>query len=165
MLATIQSAALNGLEAVPVSIEVSITNGLPAFHIVGLPDPAVREARQRVVSALRESGFQFPLRRVTANLAPAALRKEGAAFDLPIALAVLAATGQLPENRAARWLVAGELALDGALRRVRGALAYAECAARLSSETLIMPEACAGEAALAQRVPVLGARSLGEVCG
>jgi len=165
VLATIQSAALNGLEAVPVSIEVSITNGLPAFHIVGLPDPAVREARQRVVSALRESGFQSPLRRVTATLAPAALRKEGAAFDLPIALAVLAATGQLPENRAARWLVAGELALDGALRRVRGAVAYAECAARLSSETLIMPEACAGEAALAQRVPVLGARSLGEVCG
>jgi magnesium chelatase family protein len=123
VLATIQSAALNGLEAVPVSLEVSITNGLPAFHIVGLPDPAVREARQRVVSALRESGFSFPLRRITANLAPAALRKEGAAFDLPIALAVLAATGQLPEGRAARWLVVGELALDGALRAERGALA------------------------------------------
>jgi len=165
VLATIQSAALNGLEAVPVSIEVSITSGLPAFHIVGLPDPAVREARQRVVSALRESGFQFPLRRITANLAPAALRKEGAAFDLPIALAVLAATGQLPAERAEGWLVVGELALDGALRRVRGALAYAECAAASGAQTLIVPSSCAGEAALADGVRVWGAPSLAAVCG
>jgi magnesium chelatase family protein len=164
VLATIKSAALNGLEAVPVSIEVSITNGLPAFHIVGLPDPAVREARQRVVSALRESGFQFPLRRITRTSPPASLRKEGAAFDLPIALAVLAATGQLPADRAADWLVVGELALDGALRRVRGALAYAECAASLGAHALVLPSSCAGEAALCDGVSVWGAPSLAAVC-
>ena len=165
VLATIRSAALLGLEAVPVTIEVSITNGLPAFHIVGLPDAAVREARQRVVSALRESGFQFPLRRITANLAPAALRKEGSAFDLPIALAVLAATGQVPAERAQGWLVVGELALDGRLRRVRGALAYAECAAAVGFEALVAPAACASEAALAEALPVWPASSLGEVAG
>ena len=165
LLATIRSAALSGLDPVPVTIEVSITNGLPAFHIVGLPDAAVRESRERVVSALRESGFQFPLKRITANLAPAGLRKEGSAFDLAIALAVLAASGQLPGERAATWLVVGELALDGALRRVRGALAYAECAAAVGASALVAPVACAGEAALAEALPVWPATTLLEVCG
>ncbi len=165
MLATIKSAALRGLEPVPVTIEVSITNGLPAFHVVGLPDAAVRESRERVVSALRESGFSFPLKRITANLAPAGLRKEGSAFDLPLALAVLAASGQVPGERARGWIVVGELALDGALRRVRGALAYAEVAAELGADALVVPAACAGEAALAEALPVLPARSLGEVAG
>src|SRR5262245_12831913 len=112
VLARIQSVALSGLEPVPVQVEVSVTNGLPAFHVVGLPDAAVRESRERVVSALRESGFSFPLKRITVNLAPAHLRKEGSAFDLPIALAVLVATGQLPGVRLAGWIVVGELALD-----------------------------------------------------
>jgi magnesium chelatase family protein len=165
LLATIRTAALRGLEPVPVTIEVSITNGLPAFHVVGLPDAAVRESRERVVSALRESGFQFPLRRITVNLAPAGVRKEGSAFDLPIALAVLAASGQVPGERARGWLVVGELALDGALRRVRGALAYAECAAELGAEALVAPLASAGEAALAEALPVWPASSLSEVVG
>ena len=165
LLATIRTAALRGLEPVPVTIEVSITNGLPAFHVVGLPDAAVRESRERVVSALRESGFQFPLRRITVNLAPAGVRKEGSAFDLPIALAVLAASGQVPGERARGWLVVGELALDGALRRVRGALAYAECAFALGAEALVAPSASAGEAALAEALPVWPASSLTEVVG
>jgi magnesium chelatase family protein len=165
LLATIRTAALRGLEPVPVTIEVSITNGLPAFHVVGLPDAAVRESRERVVSALRESGFQFPLKRITVNLAPAGVRKEGSAFDLPIALAVLAASGQAPGDRARGWLVVGELALDGALRRVRGALAYAECAAELGAEALVAPVASAGEAALAEALPVWPASSLTEVAG
>jgi magnesium chelatase family protein len=117
------------------------------------------------VSALRESGFQFPLKRITANLAPAGLRKEGSAFDLPLALAVLAASGQLPGERARGWIVIGELALDGALRRVRGALAYAEVAAALGAEALVAPAACAGEAALAGALPVWPARTLAEVAG
>ena len=139
MLATIRSAALVGLEPAPVTIEVSITNGLPAFHVVGLPDAVVRESRERVVSALRETGFRFPLRRITVNLAPAHLRKEGSAFDLAIALGVLAASAQVPGDRAAGWMVVGELALDGALRRVRGALAYAECAGATGAEVLVAP--------------------------
>jgi len=165
LLSTIRSAALVGLAPAPVTIEVSITNGLPAFHVVGLPDAAVRESRERVVSALRESGFQFPLRRITVNLAPAHLRKEGSAFDLAIALGVLAASGQVPGGRAESWLVIGELALDGALRRVRGALAYAECAAALGAAVLVAPAACAGEAALARAIPVWPASSLAEVVG
>ncbi len=165
MLARIQSVALSGLESVPVLVEVSITNGLPAFHVVGLPDAAVRESRERVVSALRESGYQFPLRRVTVNLAPAHLRKEGSAFDLPIALAVLAASAQLPGTRMAGWVVAGELALDGALRRVRGALALAEGAGRQPGAVFIVPRASAREAALAGALPVWPAATLREVAG
>jgi magnesium chelatase family protein len=165
VLATLTSAALAGLDSVPVTIEVSITNGLPAFHLVGLPDAAVREARERVVSALRESGYQVPLRRITANLAPAGLRKEGSAFDLAIALAVLAASGQAPADRVHGWLVVGELALDGSLRRVRGALAYAQCARAMGARALVVPAACATEAALAGAVPVWPARSLRDVVG
>src|SRR5512140_901245 len=165
LLATLRSAALAGLDSVPVTLEVSITNGLPAFHVVGLPDAAVRESRERVVSALRESGLTVPLRRSTANLAPAGLRKEGSAFDLPLALAVLAASGQLPAERMRGWLAVGELALDGTLRRVRGALAYADCAGSLGAEAIVVPAGSAREAALAGRVPVWSAGSLREVCG
>ncbi|MEO6462935.1 MAG: YifB family Mg chelatase-like AAA ATPase, partial [Candidatus Eisenbacteria bacterium] len=165
MLARIQSVALSGLESVPVLVEVSITNGLPAFHVVGLPDAAVRESRERVVSALRESGFQLPLRRVTVNLAPAHLRKEGSAFDLPIALAVLAASGQLPGARMVGWVVAGELALDGTLRRVRGALALAEGAGRQPGAVFVVPRANAREAALSAALPVWPAATLREVAG
>lgn len=165
MHAVIRSAALCGLDPVPVQIEVSMTHGLPAFHIVGLPDAAVRESRERVVSALRESGLEFPLRRVTVNLAPAHLRKEGSAFDLPIALAVLAASGQIPAERARGWLVVGELALDGTLRGVRGGLAYAECARMLGAEALVLPAACAREAALLSDVRVVAGAALSEIVG
>ena len=165
MLARIRSAALHGLDPVPVDVEVSITNGLPAFHVVGLPDAAVRESRERVVSALRQSGFEFPLRRITANLAPAHLKKEGSAFDLPLALAVLAASGQVPAERAAGWLAVGELALDGTLRPVRGALVLAECAALVGAHTLVVPRASAAEAALAGTARVWPASSLTEVVG
>jgi magnesium chelatase family protein len=163
--AVIRSAALSGLDAVPVQIEVSMTNGLPAFHIVGLPDAAVRESRERVVSALRESGLDFPLRRVTANLAPAHLRKEGSAFDLPIALAVLAASGQIPAERARGWLVVGELALDGRLRAVRGGLAYAECARAIGATALVLPSSCEREAMLVPGVRVVAGERLSEIVG
>ncbi len=163
MLGRIRSLALHGLDSIPVLVEVSITNGLPAFHVVGLPDAAVRESRVRVVSALRESGFQFPMRRITVNLAPAHQRKEGSTFDLPIALAVLAASGQLPAQRMEGWIVVGELALDGALRRTRGAMALAEGARRDGAAAIVVPAANAGEAALADALPVFAASTLLEV--
>ena len=110
----------------------------------------MRESRERVVSALRESGFQFPLRRITVNLAPAHQRKEGSTFDLPIALAVLAASGQLPADRMEGWIVVGELALDGALRSTRGAMALAEGARREGAAAIVVPATNAREAALAE---------------
>src|SRR5258707_3012738 len=112
--------ALWGLETALVTVEVDVANGLPHFAIVGLPDTAVQEARERVRAAIRNAGFEFPLRRVTVNLAPAERRKEGTGFDLPIAVAILRATGQL--NADPDGLLLGELALDGALRPVRGAM-------------------------------------------
>src|SRR5882672_12367116 len=120
-VARVASCALWGLEAALVTVEVDVANGLPAFQIVGLPDAAVSEARERVRAAIRNSGFEFPLRRVVVNLAPAERRKEGTGFDLAIALGVLRATGQL--TRDAEALCLAELALDGTLRPVRGVMA------------------------------------------
>ena len=115
--------ALVGIEAEPIHVEVHVANGLPSFAIVGLPDTAVRESRERVRSALVNSGFEFPQRRITANLAPADLPKAGPAFDLAIAAALLVATNQLANGVLERHALAGELALDGSIRPVSGALA------------------------------------------
>src|SRR4029077_3998789 len=116
VLATVLSCALVGIEAHPVQVEVDLTAGLPHTATVGLPDHVVRESKDRVRSALRNSGFDIPPRRITVNLAPAHLRKEGAAYDLPIALGILAAPGHETRHRLAGVVVAGELALDGAVR-------------------------------------------------
>src|SRR5512132_2332635 len=126
MLSRVRTAALWGLEAFPVECEVDVGPGLPGFVLVGLPDASAREARERVWPALRNSGFQPPDRHVTANLAPAGRRKEGAAADLAIALGVLVATAQAPPERLEGTAALGELALDGALRPVAGTLALAE---------------------------------------
>src|ERR1700741_5140788 len=112
MLARVRSAALHGIEVATVSVEVDVTPGLPTFATVGLPDSAVRESRDRVRAAIRNAGFEFPAERITVNLAPADLRKEGAAFDLPMALGILAATGVLKRDRLHDYLVLGELLLD-----------------------------------------------------
>src|SRR5918912_1718841 len=130
MLARVTSFTLDGVEARPVWVECDIRTGLPAFTVVGLADTAVREARERVRSAVVNSGFQFPLKRITANLAPASLRKVGPAFDLPLAVAVLAASGQLDPAALEGTAVAGELSLTGEVRPVRGVLAIAEGARR-----------------------------------
>ncbi|MHB9145358.1 MAG: YifB family Mg chelatase-like AAA ATPase [Symbiobacteriia bacterium] len=131
-MARVTSFTLQGLDGYPVDVEVDVANGLPGLSIVGLPDAAVSEARERVRAALRNSGLDYPNRRVTVNLAPAHLRKEGPAFDLPIALGLLVATSQVPPTRLARLVVAGELALDGSVRPVRGVLSMAlSLAARL----------------------------------
>ncbi len=160
MLASIRSAAVLGIAAYDVTVEVDVAAGLPAWTIVGLASSAVKEARERVSAALHNSGFVLPSRRVTVNLSPADVRKDGTAFDLPIALALLCALGQLDADCTRGILVAGELGLDGSIRPIRGALSLARGAARGGVNTLVVPEANAVEAALVSAVRVSGARTL-----
>jgi magnesium chelatase family protein len=147
VLATARTFTLLGIEAHEVRVEVDVRQGLPTFTLVGLPDAAVRESRDRVRAALSNSGFEFPQLRITANLAPADLRKAGPGFDLAIAAAVLAATGQLRPESLADVALAGELALDGSIRPVPGTLAMAESAGSHGLRALVVPAESAGEAA------------------
>ena len=154
MLARAVTHALVGLEACPVEVEAHLQRGVPAFSIVGLPDKACQEAKERVRSGIASAELEWPLRRITVNLAPAGLRKEGSGFDLPIALAVLAASRQVPPERLAEHAAVGELALDGRLRAVRGALVAAEATRRAGLARLLCPDGSAPEAALARIDPV-----------
>ncbi len=163
-LARLRSRAQFGIDAPPVTIEAHVTGGLPALAIVGLPETAVREARDRVRSALINSGFEFPARRVTINLAPADLPKEGGRFDLGIALAILAASGQLPVECLEGYEFIGELGLGGELRAIRGVLPVA-LHAQLAGARLVLPLANAAEAALAPELVAYGAEHLLAVCG
>lgn len=162
-LALVRSRALDGLEAHEVMVEVHLANGLPAFNLVGLPDTEVREARDRVRAAIQTSQFEFPQRRITVNLAPADLPKEGGRFDLAIAVGILAASGQVADGSLDGIEFCGELSLTGGLRGVRGVLAVALAAAR-ARRKLVLPADNAAEAVLAQDAFVLGAASLLEVC-
>lgn len=164
MFARVSSVAVVGMEARPVEVEVHLAGGgLPEFHIVGLPSTAVREARQRVRSAIINSDEEWPQRRITVNLAPGDLRKEGALLDLPLAIGVLAAAGRVKHERLSQYLFLGELALDGRLRPVRGALAAALTSRRLGVKGLVVPENNSSEAALVPGVQVVGAGHLVEV--
>ena len=162
VLAQVLSAALRGVDAALVRVEVDVTAGLPAFTTVGLPDSAVRESRERVRTAIRNAGFAFPADRITVNLAPAGLRKEGASFDLPIALGILAATGSLSEGAVGPFVVVGELALDGRIRSVRGTLAVGLACRRRGIGTLLVPHENRGEAAAVEGLRVLPASTLGD---
>ena len=124
-LATLYTRALNGINAAEVTVEVHLSNGLPAFSIVGLPEAAVRESKDRVRAAIINSGFEFPARKITVNLAPADLPKDGGRYDLPIALGILAATGQIDKTLLHQYEFHGELALSGLLREVTGSLPVA----------------------------------------
>ena len=161
-LATVMSRASVGIEAPPVQVEVHITGGLPKFAIVGLPEATVRESKDRVRSAIINSRFEFPQRRITVNLAPADLPKDGGRYDLPIAIGILAATGQLSHDRFGEHELIGELALDGALRRTGGSLPAA-LHARDAGRILVLPAGDAREAALATGARLFPARHLGEV--
>jgi len=161
-VATVASRALAGIDAPEVTVEVHLGPGLPAFHIVGLPDAEVREARDRVRAALNHAHFEFPARRITVNLAPAELPKDSSRFDLPIALGILAASGQLAVDALAGHEFAGELSLTGELRAVRGALAMA-LSARGAGRAFVLPEGNAPQAALADGARILPARTLLEV--
>ena len=161
-LAVLYSRALSGMEAELVTVEVHLANGLPTFTIVGLPETEVKESRDRVRAALQNCQFDFPARRITVNLAPADLPKESGRFDLPIALGILAATGQIPGNRLAEYEYAGELALTGELRPIRGALAMTYRAAS-SGRAFMLPAANAAEAALVEDAVVYSAKTLLQV--
>jgi magnesium chelatase family protein len=154
VLARAVTHALVGLEARPVEVEAHLQRGVPAFAIVGLPDKACQEAKERVRSGIASAELEWPLRRITVNLAPAGLRKEGSGFDLPIALAVLAASHQVPPAALAEHAAIGELALDGRLRPVPGVLVAAEAARRAGLERLICPAESAAEAALGGVEPI-----------
>jgi magnesium chelatase family protein len=162
-LALVRARALEGLAAPEVTVEVHLANGLPAFSLVGLPDTEVREARDRVRAAIQSSQFEFPQRRITVNLAPADLPKEGGRFDLAIAVGILAASGQVAMERIQTLEFCGELSLTGDLRPVRGVLAAALAAAR-AGRGLVLPAGNGAEAALARRASVLPAASLLAVC-
>ena len=160
MLAETTSFTLEAITARMVRVEVDVQRGLPTFQIVGLPDAAVREARERVRAALVNCGFEFPLRRITANLAPADLRKVGPGLDLALAAALLGAAGEIPVDRIREMAFAGELALDGSVRPVRGALAMAEAARSRGMAAIVLPPANGPEAALAAGIEV---RCIGSV--
>ncbi len=162
-LAVLHSRALAGMDAPEVSVEVHLAGGLPSFTIVGLPETEVKEARDRVRAALVNAHFEFPARRLTVNLAPADLPKESGRFDLPIALGILAASGQLPSDQLDLYEFAGELSLTGDLRPVRGALAMTYKAHRCG-RAFVLPRASAEEAGLVREAQVLPAKSLLEVC-
>lgn len=163
MICRVQSLTLKGLEGVKVLVEVDISSGLPSFNIVGLPDEAVQEARERVRSAIKNSGFEFPLRRITVNLAPAEVRKEGSTFDLPIALGILAVTGTLKEpDKLKGFCFAGELSLDGSLRRISGALPMAMSLAK-DNANFVVPLENVFETEIVQKVKIFGAKHVKEV--
>ncbi|HEX5387953.1 MAG TPA: YifB family Mg chelatase-like AAA ATPase [Gemmatimonadales bacterium] len=163
MLARIRSAAVFGIDAYAVDVEVDITSGLPSFVTVGLPQGAVKESRERVSAALVNSGLEFPLRRVTTNLAPADRPKAGSAFDLPIALGIVAASGQAAAAALDGVLVVGEVGLEGDLRPVRGALSIALAARGLGCRGVIVPAANLAEAAVVDGIEVRGAATLRQV--
>ncbi len=162
MLAQVQSAALRGIDAFPVAVEVDVSFGLPLFAMVGLPDASVRESRDRVRAAIRNSGFDFPDHRITVNLAPADVRKAGASFDLPIAIAILAATGVVPRHDHRPLAVVGELSLDGAVLPSRGVLPVAIGLRRQGIDALLLPYGNAAEAAVVAGLTVLPVRTLAE---
>jgi magnesium chelatase family protein len=163
MLSKSYSFGLIGLDAYGVTIEVDVAKGLPAMSIVGLPDNAIRESRERVRSAIRHSGFSFPSGRITVNLAPADIKKEGPSFDLAIALGILAANEDVSASTLARYAVVGELSLDGQIRPVTGVLASALAASESDCDGIIVPLQNAEEAALAGTVAVYPLSTLGEV--
>ncbi|MBX5484940.1 MAG: YifB family Mg chelatase-like AAA ATPase [Myxococcaceae bacterium] len=155
MLARVKSGALTGIDAVVVDVEIDMSLGLPYFNVVGLPEGAVKESKVRVISALKNTGFELPQKRITVNLAPADIRKEGAAFELPIALGVLCASRLLDEEPLSTLLFAGELSLDGVVKPIRGALPLAVAARNAGFKGVMLPAANAHEAALVDQIDVL----------
>jgi len=161
-IARCYAAVLNGIEAVNIDVEVDIGRGLPGIKLVGLPSPSVKESEERVRAAIRRSGFDWSRRRITVNLAPADIKKEGSALDLPIALGILAASGEVIPDSLKGWLILGELSLDGTVRPIRGALNYSILARERKISKMILPFENAREAALCHDVDVFAAKTLSE---
>lgn len=163
MYSKVFSASIIGLEAHLIQVEADVSNGLPVFHMVGFLASAVKEARERVRISLQNSGFRFPAKRITVNLSPADLRKDGSGFDLPIAISLLAAFGMIPQIKTNKILVAGELGLDGKVGGIHGALAMALLAKEEGFDTFILPRANAHEAGMVEGIHVIGVDCLSQV--
>jgi magnesium chelatase family protein len=163
MLAKVRSGAVLGIDAYSVDVEVDIALGLPVFSLVGLPDGAVKESKDRVKSAIKNSGYEYPSRRITINLAPADVKKEGAAFDLPIAVGLLAASGLIEHDKLKDFLVVGELSLDGRIKPIRGALPIAIQAREEGLKGIILPKENAEEAAVVEGISILSVEQLSQV--
>ena len=163
MISKIKSCGLLGIDGYMVDVETDIANGMPAFDVVGLPDAAVRESRERVRSAMKNCGLNFPQKRLTVNLAPANIKKAGPFYDLPISIGLLASSGQLPSESVQDYLFLGELSLTGELRPVTGALPMVMCAIGCGVKKIILPQANASEAAVVGEAEIYPARSLGEI--
>lgn len=162
MLSRILSTSVYGVDAFMVAVETDISPGLPIFTIVGLPDAAVKESQHRVQAAIKNSGLSFPNRHITVNLAPADIKKEGAAFDLPVAVGIVSAFGGLTPDACRDWVLLGELSLDGSLRPIRGAVSMALAVRAAGLRGLVLPRANAAEAALVEGLPVYGVETLTE---
>ena len=165
VLAKVLSSAVLGIDAYRVEVEVDISSGLPSFATVGLPEASVKESRERVKSAITNSGYRFPDDRITVNLAPADIKKEGTGFDLPIALGILAATGVVPQEMVSRYLVLGELSLDGRVKPVRGSLPMALSARQAGHLAIIVPHDNGREASVISDIDVLPVKTLSQVVG
>ena len=162
MLAKVKTAAVLGLDGHPVDVEVDISSGLPAMAIVGLPDTAVQEAKERVRAAIKNSGFTFPMKRIIVNLAPADLKKAGPSYDLPIALGILLSSEQVASD-VSQMIILGELSLDGSLRHTNGILPMAALAREIGAATVIVPESDAREASLIEGTKILPFTSLAQL--
>jgi len=163
MFSKIFSSSTFGIDAVVVEVETHFEKQLPSIVIVGLPDSAVRESKERVVAAIKNSGFEFPLKKITINLAPADIKKEGSAFDLPIAIGILAANGNVPVEATEKALFLGELSLDGSLRKIKGTLPIAVEAKKIGFNKIIVPSNSVKEASIVDGIDVFGAENLKEV--
>ena len=163
MLAKVLSSAVIGIDAFIVEVEVDITSGLPTFTTVGLPEASVKESKERVKSAINNSGYRFPDDRITVNLAPANIKKEGTGFDLPIALGILTATGIAPQEIVSKYLVLGELSLDGRIKPVKGSLPMAIAAKSSGHTGIIVPYDNSREASVVEEISVLPVKTLSQL--
>lgn len=163
MLAKVLSSALLGIDAILIDVEVDIAQGLPQLATVGLPDGAVKESKDRVKAALKNSGYEFPNRKITVNLAPADVKKEGASFDLPISIGILAATGVIRRDKLARYVLLGELSLDGGVKPVRGCLPIAVAAREMNLAGIIIPQENVCEGGVVEGIEVIGVTELSQV--
>lgn len=163
MLARVLSSAIIGVDAYTVEVEVDISQGLPSFSTVGLPEGAVRESKERVKASIKNSGYHFPSDRITVNLAPADIKKEGSAFDLPMAVGILAATGLIPDYSYDHHLILGELSLDGLVRPIKGALPMSICAKEKGMAGLYLPKENAGEAAVVEGISIYPVETLSQL--
>lgn len=163
VLSTVCSCTIEGINAYTVDVEVDVSNGLPSFNMVGLPEVAVKESKDRVRAAIKNCGYSFPMQRVVVNLAPADIKKEGTGFDLPIAVGILVSTGLLPQEAVRDYLLIGELSLDGKIKPVKAVLPYAICAMEQGFQGVIVPEQNAREAAMINKIDVLAVDSLTRV--